>query len=272
MCKSCKTTTADIIFTILTLAGIVLTIGAIVLVLKRRKKRSQAPDNNPNPNKLTFVKRFKNGLKIIFNGLQIVTTLPTVAPLITFPPTFRSIVSETAKVFRVDIFSSVPMGCLTDGGFNFYDRLLATTLFILIVCLLLFYSGLRSREKRAMFFNAAIAITYLTLPTVTTTIFGAFQCDGFDDGTIHLHADLSIDCKAGDRWFWQAHGVLMVLIFAVGVTSLYFYLVWKNLAAIMEPVEVRSNNEQPKKLRFLFDPYKPGEKLRGAKRRALRTL
>ncbi|GMI06915.1 hypothetical protein TrLO_g13170 [Triparma laevis f. longispina] len=177
--------------------------------------------------------------------------------MVTFPPTFKTAVSKAAKVLNAGVFSFVPIGCLTSSPFNFYIHLVTTTLFIISLCLLLLVLGHQSPNKCATYFHVLIAITYLILPTVTTTIFGVFSCDYFDDDSKHLRADLSINCNNGNRGLWLVYEVSMVMVFPVGVVAMYFYLLLKNRAAIMEPVEIRSENEKLRDLRFLFDPYKP---------------
>ena len=71
-------------------------------------------------------------------------------------------------------------------------------------------------RKKPKLYSAAIAITYLTLPTITTTIFGLSSCDSFDYDRSRFRADLSIDCKGADRWAWEAYGYLMILLFSIG--------------------------------------------------------
>ncbi|GMI11897.1 hypothetical protein TrVE_jg12525 [Triparma verrucosa] len=141
LCQSCNATTKNVILTFVTLVATVLALYAVFMAIKKRKREKEegsaesATDpttttNNTstttsnNNNNLTFTKRFKNGFKIIFSGAQIATTLPTVIPMITFPPTFKTIVNTAATVFRADLFSFVPFSCLTNGGFNYYTHLL----------------------------------------------------------------------------------------------------------------------------------------------------
>lgn len=172
---------------------IILTVGALLTIivvlcttykirkkLKKRERKSRATEEGGSK-KIPLAKRFKNGLKIIFSGGQIITTLPAVIPMITLPPIFKTAVSKAAKVLNADVFSLVPIGCLTSSPFDFYTHLVTTTLFIISLCLLLLVLGHQSPNKRATYFHVLIAITYLTLPTVTTTIFGVFSCDYFDD-------------------------------------------------------------------------------------------
>ncbi|GMH53141.1 hypothetical protein TL16_g01382 [Triparma laevis f. inornata] len=122
-------------------------------------------------------------------------------------------ISETAKVFNVDLLSLVPVGCMVGDGFNYYDFLLMTTLIIISICGLLVLAGVKNKNKRVGFFNSAIAVTYFTFPSVTTTIWAVFPCEHFDDETSNLHIDLSVDFNGGKRVLWVVYGIFMVLIF-----------------------------------------------------------
>jgi hypothetical protein len=109
-------------------------------------------------------------------------------------------------------------------------------------------------KKRPNLYTAAIAITYLTLPTITTTVFGLFPCDDFDNGNSRLRSDLSIDCKAGDRGVWQTFGYLMVGIFPVGVPLMYWVLLYRMKDRLKG--EDRINDEKLRGILFLWEPYK----------------
>lgn len=63
------------------------------------------------------------------------------------------------------------------------------TLPILLVCSAVVVAGRRSESNHSRFFDAAMAVLYLTLPTTTTTVFGIFSCDVLDDERSMLRAD-----------------------------------------------------------------------------------
>lgn len=87
-------------------------------------------------------------------------------------------------------------------------------------------------------------------------VFGMFSCDSFDDGTSLLRTDYSIDCDAENRGFWLFYGYLMVLIFPVGVTTMYFVLLFVNRGEINIDSGERELNEHLAGISFLFEPYK----------------
>ena len=65
-----------------------------------------------------------------------------------------------------------------------------------MVCVALYLYGRgRNEERRELSFNAALALTYLTLPTITTLFFGMIPCDVFDNGNRYLRTDYNINCS-----------------------------------------------------------------------------
>ena len=102
------------------------------------------------------------------------------------------------------------VGCY-NSGWNLNWMLLSTTVLPLVLC-----GALAAKKKK----DAAIAVTFLVLPTVTTTIFKIFPCDKLDNKEEYLHADYSLSCD-GSHAVWVAYGVAMVLVWPIGVLSLY---------------------------------------------------
>ena len=147
------------------------------------------------------------------------------------------------------------MGCWT-SNFNRYDEILMTTLPIIVICSLLLGLG-ALLKKQKQFFTVATAITYLTLPTVTTMIFSIFPCDGLDNEKNYLRSDYSIDCDGEERRGWEIFGGLMIATFPVGVTALYWRVLWVDRKSIMKPVSEREEDETLMAKAFLFEAYKP---------------
>ncbi|GMH78676.1 hypothetical protein TL16_g07898 [Triparma laevis f. inornata] len=241
LCQSCDTTATSVVLSILFIfvgAGI---LAGVVFLLKKNKN---------------IYKRVKNGIKIIFTGLQITSALPAVVPAIPLPETFKEVVTSV-QFFNSNIFQLVSAGCIS-SGFNYYDRLLLVTIPILLLCSALVVAGRRSEgHRRSQFIIAALAVLILTLPTVTNTVFGVFSCDTLDDERSLLRVDYSIDCNDGMRGFWLFYGVFMVLIFPVGVSAAYFKLLFNKRERIKQDVKTREEDEELKNIAFLFEPYKP---------------
>ncbi|GMI02681.1 hypothetical protein TrVE_jg6925 [Triparma verrucosa] len=179
---------------------------------------------------------------------------------------FKQIVSA-AQILNLNFFEFVAIGCWS-SGFNYYYVVFGMTAPVLLIVVVMVLGGFFGHvapaalliPERNSCFTAAIAVTYLTLPTVTTMVFGMFSCDSFDDGTKLLRTDYSIDCNGADRGFWLAYSYLMVLIFPVGVTLMYFVLLFVNRKEINcgdGDVRARELNQHLMGISFLFEPYKP---------------
>ncbi|GMH86770.1 hypothetical protein TL16_g10649 [Triparma laevis f. inornata] len=252
LCKSCDAKTKDVIFTSASIFGG----GLIILgIFFFAKKKLGISDHDDNGRRRAMVKRFKNGLKIIFAGVQITASLPFVAPTVSLPESFKA-VSKAAQIFNFNLFSFISTGCWL-ADFNFYDSLLGTTLLIMIVVSVLVFVGAMNKEIRSWTYTSAIAITYLTLPTITTTIFGVFPCDELDDESSFLRRDYSISCKSSDRAFWIVYGVLMVLVFPIGVVCSYVRALWMKREKLRDEQIERLDDPDLSAIRFLWDPYKP---------------
>jgi hypothetical protein len=94
-------------------------------------------------------------------------------------------------------------------------------------------------------------ITYLVLPSITTRIFGAFPCTDINPDKLiadipsFLRNDMSIACtgpNSGRYRFGVIWASVMILVYPVGVLSIYLYTLWYNKLAIKEkdlsPVEL----------------------------------
>jgi hypothetical protein len=117
----------------------------------------------------------------------------------------------------------------------------------------------RMTTKYVTFF---FLITYLVLPSVTTTIFGAFVCENIDPDNLKpgtptfLRNDLSIPCTGPDSLrykFGVIWAVIMILVYPIGVLSIYFYTLYFNRKAIivkdMDEVEIDEIKERDEKNR-----------------------
>ena len=146
-----------------------LAVGGAGLYLSRKRwKRHPA-----------LKRRLKNGAKIIFSAYQITSSLPSVIPVIPLPGNLKTAISA-AQILNMNVFQFVAVGCWT-SWFNYYYAVLFMTLPIIVLCLALLSLGLFNRaEKRDLYFTGALALTYLTLPTVTTMV--SFFADPFSEG------------------------------------------------------------------------------------------
>ncbi|GMH46624.1 hypothetical protein TrVE_jg3206 [Triparma verrucosa] len=247
LCKSCDTTGASIAYTIIFVLALACLAGGVYYYVKKKVEDSEG--------NRYILKRLKNGGKIIFTGFQITSALPGVVPAMPLPKTFKKAVSFV-QVFNIDVFQFVSAGCFS-AGFNFYHRLLAATIPIIIICAMFVVAGRRNSDSRSYFFNCTLAVLYLTLPTITTTVFGVFSSDTLDNDRSFLRVDYSIDCDDEARWFWLFYGVIMALAFPIGVPLIFFFILYTKRTRIMKDVEEREKDEELTNVAFLFEPYKP---------------
>ncbi|GMI03344.1 hypothetical protein TrLO_g13981 [Triparma laevis f. longispina] len=260
MCGSCDTSVEETVYSCSILVAVALGFFCLTYYFKKKSQQEQEEresEGRPRGSSTYKVmkRKFKNGAKIIFSGAQIFVSLPSVVPTLTLPENLKDTLAGM-QVLNLNFFQFLSMGCWT-SSFNKYDQVLATTVPILILCGVLLGCGLWMRRYRQIFFTTAIAVTYLTLPTVTTMTFSLFPCDDLDDGRSYLRADYSIDCDGEKRTDWTIFGALMILAFPVGVTGAYWMLLWVDRENIMMPVGVREQDEGLMSKAFLFEPYKP---------------
>lgn len=119
-------------------------------------------------------------------------------PAVALPQSYHAVVKAT-QILNLDAFTFIPIGCWAGGWFNFYFQALAMTLPVITIFSLLVFGGILIKSKRQAFNTIAIAITYLVLPTITTTVFGIMSCDSFDDGRKLLRRDYDISCEDDAR-------------------------------------------------------------------------
>ena len=236
LCMECSKKLADV-----AVSATVFIIGAISVVIAYIWLNKKVFKKRP-----MLKKSVKTGAKILFVAFQILAALPSIIPTIELPENYKESLKKI-QVFNLDTFQILGVGCIS-GGFDLYWRLLVTTLLPIVVCTALW-------AKRNA--DAAIAVTFLVVPTVTTTIFKIFPCDKFDDGGSYLHNDYSLSCHSSSRGAWVAYGVIMLLVYPVGVLVLYSYLLINNRSKINRPVEEREKDEKLMQIMFLFDVYKP---------------
>jgi len=140
--------------------------------------------------------------------------------------------------------------------------LLATTLtpgsFILVLLAAARFMGERNSGKsKKGLISAALATSYLVLPTVTTTIFAAFPCDTFDDGTSYLRSDYDMSCHSKTYQVMTFYAGVMLLLYPVGILTLYSKILINNKELIKKTVEEREDDSELMSKGFLFENYKP---------------
>ena len=95
-------------------------------------------------------------------------------------------------------------------------------------------------EIIARYLTLFFILTYLVLPSTTTTIFGAFTCQSIDpdkvvSGTpLYLRNDLSISCSSTRYYLGVYWAIAMIFVYPIGITSMYAYVLYVNREDIMQ--------------------------------------
>ena len=98
-----------------------------------------------------------------------------------------------------------------------------------------------------------LALCYLTLPSICTVVFSAFECesDFGPSGASFLRADLGTDCNSEHyRFMIIPWAVASILVYPLGVNVMYSIVLYRNRAAIKQ-------GKAPH-IAFLHDAYRPG--------------
>ena len=166
ICQKCK---ANVWATTITILVVSLLLTGVIMLCRKKKLAEQKKTGNEAGRKPSAFKRLKNSGKIILVGWQIICQLPAVIPTMPLPSNVKEAV-YASQVLNLNPFQGLNALCLSNG-INYYHQLVGLTFPIIVICLILFVLGHVRKERGSSFFNAAIAILYLTLPTVSTTIF-----------------------------------------------------------------------------------------------------
>ena len=109
---------------------------------------------------------------------------------------------------------------------------------------------------------------------MTVAIFQAFICENVDPGNAtsnyYLVADYSINCSGPNMKFARIWASFMILFYPIGITLLYFWLLYKKRNEIIHRNDIRDtfigrdtvineNDQQSsvKTIKFLYESYKP---------------
>jgi len=245
LCQPCDSSSKDTVLTlVLLLFGLALFYLFYRFVLKPRVPTE-------------MLKSLRTGVKIMFASYQIIVNIPTVVPNIIVPEDFEKVVQKMSFL-TFDMFTIVSVRCWTETA-TFYVQLALATLLPLIACLFLVVLSLScsSPERKVQLMTIALALTYLTFPTVSSTVMAFFPCDEMDNNNEWLRADYSISCLASSRIPMTAFALVMVLVYPIGVPLLYFCILYKNRERIKKPVDERAEDLSIVGYAFLFESYKP---------------
>jgi len=192
-------------------------------------------------------------LKIVVATYQIVTACSVVLA-VTMPKSFTSF-ADIASFLNLDFSYALPLACTQNT--TFIDHLEMVTLVpmgILAVIICAFWCeylyfrriiqanrARRRGDKRRKFEEVRdkyasyfFYLSYIVLPSVTTTIFQMFPCTNMDpqnelgDGPqLFLTADMSISCTSEYYYYGVVYACTMILVYPIGVSLLYFVILYQ---------------------------------------------
>jgi hypothetical protein len=196
--------------------------------------------------------------KIIVVTFQVVTSVPSVMS-VSMPNSFTNFI-DGFNFINLSFADAFPLSC--SGVFTFIDKLVLTTLapimLSILLCMFFFieYGNQRRQiqrnkqrqkgEKAAAFnrikekyLNYFFYLSYLVLPSVTTTIFQTFLCtdvdpdrEDSDESDSYLTADMNISCHSDYYKNGVAYAVCMICVYPIGVSAMYLVLLYYNRAEI----------------------------------------
>ena len=123
---------------------------------------------------------------------------------------------------NLDIIPSLGFQC-TFAGFDYISKMVVQTLVPLALAAVLSLAYLINRFKPAsanMVAYMFLLLTFLVLPSTSTTLFHFFKCHEFpvpgEDSVFFLYKDYSIDCEGDEYSATLAYAALMILVYPVG--------------------------------------------------------
>jgi hypothetical protein len=267
LCEVCGSGTElnPTVVTFLAIAGVICAIAALFFYSKCLRDIPDA--TNTEVQNLTIFQRSRAWLhrkykelraqfKILITTYQIVSTVPGNLD-VEFPSSFTSFL-KAFSVFNLNVISVVPFACT--NHYTFIDKLVASTLFPLALTLLLALLWLLeagwqatrsswndSRVQQQLdalkdqYLTYFFFLTYLVLPSVSTTIFQTFLCTNVDPrgedndaSDSYLIADMSISCNSPYYYKGVVYAVAMLLVYVVGIPLMYFVVLYYNREEIAQ--------------------------------------
>jgi hypothetical protein len=130
------------------------------------------------------------------------------------------------------------------------------------------------RNLKFKYMSAVLLFSYLYLPGLTVAIFQTFICQNIDPGNVtssngdyYLTADYSLNCNSPTVKFARVWAGFMIVIYPIGITLLYFWLLFKKRFEIMHRHDIESRNSiisassdkqsSIMMIKFLYESYKP---------------
>eukprot|EP00936_MAST-01D_sp_MAST-1D-sp1_P001211 g1211.t1 len=159
------------------------------------------------------------------------------------------------------------------GDFSYIDRVYvhtcSATVLLAVIGVVAALAPFKATRTAAS--NALLLISFVTYPSVVTTLFNVFGCTTFEDGRSYLDVDRSIDCHSERYERVSTFAFVMAPLFAIGIPLVYAMLLARKRARLNPQgpatgtalsgvafVELRRRNDPAiQHLAFLWRGYAP---------------
>lgn len=174
---------------------------------------------------------------------------------------------EAVDHLNFDLSLALSPGCMF--RFDFHDRLLLVTIGPLIAGGILgatyVIASWKSRSGseevrqhiRQKHTSAALLVTFFVYSNVSSVVFQTFACEELDDGKNYLRADYRIECDSPEHGRAITYAVFMVLLYPLGIPTLYATLLFRNRNVLNDETVRREQVSGVKSISDLWKPYKP---------------
>jgi hypothetical protein len=197
-------------------------------------------------------------VKIVIATFQIILVCQS-AFQINLPSSYTNF-TNVFQFFNFSIPSILPLSCMFRH--DFISTLMLVTLMpffitgFLIIAFVLNFAlqkayvktkfALHQLRVRLQYrcFSLWLLMTYLILPSITTTIFQIFLCENVDPASedssdnLYLIADYSIKCKGGHYYFGVTWAIVMIFVYPVGIPYIYYRLVLARKPEILKHAQI----------------------------------
>lgn len=294
LCHSCSDEGNQILLIVIPIIIVLVVVLFLVLFLYRERIKKYLSDKIVEIAEKAEEYNFsavKTKFKIIIAFVQIINQFPHVFDVV-FPESYMNFLSGL-WLFNLDFLSIVNLDCVYKQ--NFYDKLVQGTLMpIILIAVIGFFMLARVlianrlnannpsytfEKSKSHFIFAVLIITFIIFSPVSITIFQTFSCEHFDDGSYLLVADYSVDCEDKEYQFYKIYAAFMVLLYPIGIPSLYLLLLRLNRDKVNprtylvvrddekhlvsqrviqeEKIKLRDTYEDLKYIAFLYETYEP---------------
>ena len=202
-------------------------------------------------------------IKILIVVWQILIIFPEIVN-ITYPLYYDKFI-RFISFLSFDIGYMLSVSCIVPN-IDFYDRLLTTTIYPLIILVILFVTyrisiwkkpndrvNIRNRHIIAILF-----LSFFIFTSVSTTIFRVFVCDGDAiPGKDFLRADYTIECYDSRHLSYRIYASFMILVYPIGIPLMYLSFLFPH-GKLLHPVDTE-NKHISRSQRHLNDDISPSK-------------